>query len=476
MKVGHLSRKLGLGSEGPFSSYSNLEDLIDGELSKKLTFMGVPKRAGEIENWPDRLTYNLDERIDKISSYWIEREALEYEMEKLKLSKNERRLRRSVLSDKYSMKKIDKYKFFHSGSFGDAQIKLRLSYFWLNHFTVGDVRETRELIGNFWESTIVNGLEGTFSDLLYYSTCHPAMLDYLDNIFNNKHGINDNLARELLELHSVSPSLKYTENDIHNAAKVLAGWGMTEKDRRKIKDLDWREPWLKTKAISGDKKVLGKTIPDGKSGLRTLTDFLSGHSNTIRHISSKLLRHFVGESFTDLDLQKVTEVWESSNGNLPKIHKAVLTIAAQSNKKSFTWPLIWSFQVLRSSSSRLVFGYDEAGLAGSKIIRPKNEMGYNLNYIADCEMLMQEMGQCFWSKRQPNGFSDKRKDWISSEYLDRRIRFAGLVFDFGQPGRSSIEIMDLHNVSGDLRNKLLQIKDDRERFIALFCSPEFLEA
>ena len=208
------------------------------------------------------------------------------------------------MGDKYFMEKIDKYKFFHSGCFGDAQIKLRLSYFWLNHFTVGEVRETRELIGNFWESTIVNGLEGTFSDLLYYSTCHPAMLDYLDNIFNNKHGINDNLARELLELHSVSPSLKYTENDIHNAAKVLAGWGITEKDRRKIKDLDWREPWLKTKAISGDKKVLGKTIPDGKSGLRTLTDFLSGHSNTIRHISSKLLRHFVGESFTDLDLQK----------------------------------------------------------------------------------------------------------------------------------------------------------------------------
>ena len=90
MKVGHLSRKLGLGSEGFFSSYSNLEDLIDGELSKKLTYMGVPERAGEIEHWPDRLTYNLDERIDKISSYWIEREALEYEMEKLKLSKNER--------------------------------------------------------------------------------------------------------------------------------------------------------------------------------------------------------------------------------------------------------------------------------------------------------------------------------------------------------------------------------------------------
>ena len=104
----------------------------------------------------------------------------------------------------------------------------------------------------------------------------------------------------------------------------------------------------------------------------------------------------------------MTEVWESSNGNLPKIHKAVLTIAAQSNKKSFTWPLIWSFQVLRSSSSRLVFGYDEAGLAGSKIIRPKNEMGYDLYYIADCAKLMQEIGQCFWSKK-PNGFRTNAK-------------------------------------------------------------------
>ena len=88
--------------------------------------------------------------------------------------------------------------------------------------------------------------------MLYYAVCHPAMVTYLDNIHNvgpnssknddKDYGINDNLAREILELHTVSPSAKYTEDDIKNCALILTGWGF-------IFDKKWKKYWKRIFAI-----------------------------------------------------------------------------------------------------------------------------------------------------------------------------------------------------------------------------------
>ena len=95
------------------------------------------------------------------------------------------------------------------------------------------------MVVDYWKNAIYSFLDRSFSDLLYSATTHPAMLSYLDNIYNIGEnspkgkqctssdcvvGLNDNLGRELMELHTVSPARGYTETDIHEAAKVLTGW------------------------------------------------------------------------------------------------------------------------------------------------------------------------------------------------------------------------------------------------------------
>ena len=135
----------------------------------------------------------------------------------------------------------DELKFSHRNIFGEDQVKLRFTSFWTNHFTTGNIWDNQNHIGHLMEEAILANLNGNFSEMLYKVTTHPAMLSYLDNCWScgenlklryglNKDGfqagLNDNLGRELLELHTVSPSAKYTESDIRGAANALAGWGI----------------------------------------------------------------------------------------------------------------------------------------------------------------------------------------------------------------------------------------------------------
>ncbi len=139
------------------------------------------------------------------------------------------------------MDEKDELKFSHRNVYGKDQVRLRFTAFWANHFTTGNTHDNRNHIGHAIDEAILANLNGDFSHMLYKMTSHPSMLIYLDNIFsagpNSKEvewakrngeqaGLNDNLGRELLELHTVSPSAKYSEDDIRNAAKVLAGWGV----------------------------------------------------------------------------------------------------------------------------------------------------------------------------------------------------------------------------------------------------------
>jgi uncharacterized protein (DUF1800 family) len=96
-------------------------------------------------------------------------------------------------------------------------------------------------------------------------------------------------------------------------------------------------------------------------------------------------------------------------------------------------------------------------------------------HVVDAGWIMSEMGHDFWSERQPNGFSDLKSDWISTEHLDRRIRYAGLMFDHGNPKHNVEHIIDEHIKSEELKVKLSSISSKRTRFIATMCSPEILE-
>ena len=479
MNLARVSRRIGLGAMEEFSSHTNIEGIIKSSLESHVVFKGLPSLHGAIEMWPSEKEFDLNQRIDRLVKRRTESDAID----KRKLSDQEREIARELNWKKFSVDKIDQYRFFHAGQYATNQVKLRLSYFWLNHFTVGAKEVTPQLISDYWENVMLSGLDGTFSDLLYNAITHPAMLTYLDNIYNigpnspkaqkcgSKAGtsscvvgLNDNLGRELLELHTVSPLAGYSEGDITNCAKVLAGWGnIFDKNSWSTKPADFRQPWDNNQSEPGRKLVLGKEIPTGKKGLRVLTDFLASHPDTKRFLSKKIITHFCGEKYAQDHSEQLVDLWTKTNGDLKELHSKVMEMSITSNEKVFLWPTTWCFQVARVTGANIAAGFNEIGEDNMR------------SHIIDPSRIMSEMGHDFWAERQPNGFSDLKDDWISTEHIDRRIRYAGLLFDFGRPEKDTNYIINQHIKMPALRNKLLSIGNERTRFIATLCSPEMME-
>ena len=477
MNLGYISRKIGLGSPEQLQGHSSLEGLIDAEIDKPTSYVGKVTKNAELGPWPEELTYSLPDRIARLREA---RRRYDKNQEKHDPDSLEFQNEIEYIEENIRVRKTDYVHFAHNGQYQDAQIQLRVWYFWLNHFTVVD-DGPHDMIGDFWSVTIAEGVRGKFNDILYQVTAHPAMLTYLDNIYNVgprsrkalecgrdptcSVGLNDNLARELLELHSVSPSAGYTETDIHNAAKVLAGWGNTfdRRDAWSRQPSNWREPWDSIQSEPGTKRVMGLEIPSGKKGLRKLTDFLARHESTVDFLSRKLLRHFVGLEYSEADYEQVRNTWISTDGHLPSVHKVVLRLAVERQLPSVVWPTTWCFMVLRGLGADYFRGYSE--------VHANNMSGYE----DDPDYLLREMGSSFWSRRQPNGFSDDPKDWLSTELLARKIRFAGLAYDRGRNRRTADEFIARMGFSASLNEKLSTITNDRSRFIAAACSPEMME-
>ncbi|MBT7448197.1 MAG: DUF1800 family protein [Tateyamaria sp.] len=479
MNLARVSRRIGLGAMEEFSSHTNIEGIIKSSLESHVVFKGLPSLHGAIEMWPSEKEFDLNQRIGRLVKRRTESDAID----KRKLSDQEREIARELNWKKFSVDKMDQYRFFHAGQYATNQVKLRLSYFWLNHFTVGAKEVTPQLISDYWENVMLSGLDGTFSDLLYNAITHPAMLTYLDNIYNigpnspkaqkcgSKAGasscvvgLNDNLGRELLELHTVSPLAGYSEGDITNCAKVLAGWGnIFDKNSWSTKPADFRQPWDNNQSEPGRKLVLGKEIPTGKKGLRVLTDFLASHPDTKLFLSKKIITHFCGEKYAQDHSEQLVDLWTKTNGDLKELHSKVIEMSITSNEKVFLWPTTWCFQVARVTGANIAAGFNEIGEDNMR------------SHIIDPSRIMSEMGHDFWAERQPNGFSDLKDDWISTEHIDRRIRYAGLLFDFGRPEKDTNYIINQHIKMPALRNKLLSIGNERTRFIATLCSPEMME-
>ena len=359
--------------------------------------------------------------------------------------------------------------------------------FWTNHFTIGSF-DSREMIGHAMEEAILANFNNSFSTMLYKVTTHPGMLTYLDNHISagpnsqevrwakakgRQAGLNDNLGRELLELHTVSPSANYTETDIRNAAKVLAGWGIDIKGNPLSSLMEqggttnlW-DMYKKNWAEPGNKVVLGKTIYQGKGGLKQLTDFLATHEHTVMHLSTKLAEHFVSDVPNKNDVDYIANAWRQSNGKLDQIHTAVIERAIASREPKFQWPMTWLFQVLRLSNASYFMGWNEIYAEGLG----KNNM--------EPMQIFNELGQNFWKERQPNGYSSKKEDWMSGEMFERRMRFADAIWTTDSQIQTTSTIMDRIGASQETRKLVESLsgmskKSKKNQFIALMCSPEIM--
>ncbi|MDQ2803347.1 MAG: DUF1800 domain-containing protein, partial [Pseudomonadota bacterium] len=181
-----------------------------------------------------------------------------------------------------------------------APFRERLVWFWANHFTVSVRRGVcAALIGPFIAEAVRPHVVGRFEDMLLAVMRHPAMLLYLDNAASigpespagrrTGRGINENLARECLELHTVSPAAGYTQADVTSFANILTGWSVEVKQDPpgfRFRDRA-HEP--------GAKMLIGRSFPPGEEGGVQALAFLASHPKTHRFLAAKLACHFVAD-------------------------------------------------------------------------------------------------------------------------------------------------------------------------------------
>ena len=217
----------------------------------------------------------------------------------------------------------------------------RLVQFWSNHFTVSMAGGKRLIVTSctaYEAETVRTHLDGHFSDMLLAVEQHPVMLAYLDNLQSlgpnsragrrrKNRGLNENLAREILELHTLGVDGGYTQEDVTSLARIITGW--TIANDRKIPGEPGGFAYVNAMHEPGAHRLLGKSFAeDGvEQGERALGS-LASHPSTARFIASKLVRHFVADEPPSAAVEHVAKVFRDTDGHLPSVHAAVVDLDA----------------------------------------------------------------------------------------------------------------------------------------------------
>jgi uncharacterized protein (DUF1800 family) len=339
----------------------------------------------------------------------------------------------------------------------DAPFRERLVWFWANHFTVSTRRGADVgLIGAFVREAIRPHVTGAFTDMLLAVMRHPAMLLYLDNASSAgpqsraglKHhlGLNENLGRESLELHTVTPAADYTQADVTSYAAILTGWSV---------DLKQDPPGFRFRPEThqpGPKLLMGRRFEEGEAGGVAALRFLATHPATYRALATKLARHFIADAPPPDAVARIADALHRSGGDLAVAAAAVVREpdAWQPMTKLRT-PLDYTVAVLRAANPP---GIDPAALLG----------------------VLNNLGQPLWSAPLPNGWPDRAADWADPETLLRRADWAFRLS--GKLGDTEPEQVARASLGGLLQPATLtavqHAASRRDALTLLFTSPEYM--
>jgi uncharacterized protein (DUF1800 family) len=289
----------------------------------------------------------------------------------------------------------------------DAPLLERLCRFWSNHFTVSILRPAiRGFAAAFEREAIRPHVTGRFSDMLLAVAHHPAMLLYLDNAQSigpdsvmgrrRDRGLNENLGRELLELHTLGVDGGYTQQDVEALARILTGWSVAQLNEPGSGGFRFRPVVHQP----GPKTLLGRLYPEaghdeGEAALHRLAE----HPATARHIARKLARHFIADEPPRDSVERIARVFRDTGGDLRRVSAAVIVEDA-----------LWrtSFAKLRTPEDMIIAACRVTGFT------PPPEMLVNsMRFLDDMPFFAPS----------PAGWPDRAADWASPEAVLRRAQW-----------------------------------------------------
>lgn len=363
----------------------------------------------------------------------------------------------------------------------------RLALFWANHFTVSMAKASaRGIVGAFEREAVRPHIGGSFEALLKAAVHHPGMLRYLDN--DNSAGpgsrlvrrlaqrprepgqagpritgLNENLAREVLELHTLGAAGGgaayggwggYTQADVTAFARVLTGWRVPLRelaqgpdDAAPVRfDPAWHEP--------GPKAVLGRRYPEGPDALDAVLRDLARHPSTARFVCTKLARHVVADDPPPALVARLVDTYTRTEGDLPSVVRTLIDApeAWQPQPAKLKTPEEWVLSSLR------ILGVGEAALAR----QPDAGIG--------------NLGQRVQAAPSPAGWPDRADEWLGPDAVWKRIQWAtraadrlGRQVDARAVARASLGPL-LH---ADTLQQLERAADGPQALALLLLAPEF---
>lgn len=339
----------------------------------------------------------------------------------------------------------------------------RLVVFWSNHFCISASKGelARIWAGAFEREAIRPHVLGRFADMLKAVEQHPAMLFFLDNQQslgpdsragqNRKRGLNENLAREIMELHTLSVGGGYTQDDVTSLARIITGWTFAGRQGQLgapgsfVFNVNAHQP--------GPQILLGKTY--GQAGLAqgeaALAD-LARHPSTANFIATKFVRHFVADDPPPSLVARLRDIFVKTDGDL----------------KALAMALVDSDEAWKAPLTKMRSPYDFLVASGRLLARVPEDPSRYLNGL-------NLLGQPLWSPAGPNGFPDTNAAWAAPEGMKLRLDIAAQI---GSRLGNTIDPLDLLEFAAadaasiETRRTMERAESRQQALALLLMSPE----
>jgi uncharacterized protein (DUF1800 family) len=345
----------------------------------------------------------------------------------------------------------------------DAEIGFveRLVWFWSNHFCVSaDKFGVRSIAGAFEREAIRANVLGRFVDMLRAVETHPAMLIYLDNTRsigptsqagkNRGRGLNENLAREILELHTLGVRTVYTQDDVTSFAKVITGWSISPPAQDPVRGGEFtfnprmHEP--------GTQTIIGEAYADAgfDQGRRVLAD-LARHPATAQHVAHKLAKHFVADDPALALVERLATRFRDTEGDLKEVAKALVAApeAWAAPRGKLRRPTEWIVASLRAT-------------------------GVNVTDVRPVMQVQNLLGEPLWRPPAPNGFADDDATWLDglSQRLDVANQMATRIAATADPNAVFEEAL-APIASAETKRTVARAESRTQALALLLMAPEF---